>query len=167
MNTRGLSCEPYRPEMLGEWLSLMEAVQAESDAWEAVYDNHPAFDAACDFCFFLDGRMVGAAGGWRQDKGFSVEIIAVHPEHRLRGVARRMLELAKEKLSGATELSFWTRDKEAAAFYEKLGFARRGSFRSVRSPWKDGALGRERLLSLRPDPEGDMVEYVMPSASAK
>jgi ribosomal protein S18 acetylase RimI-like enzyme len=137
-DTHGLSCRPsrlYRPRMTSiirtgrpEDISEVLAVWTAAEAVPTVSDDADslklliAHDSAALLVAEKDGRIVGTLiatwDGWRA----GMWRLAVLPEHRRRGIARRLVERAEELhrrrgarriatfvvTTGATSGDFWT-----------------------------------------------------------
>jgi len=76
----------------------------------------------------LDGRIVaGAMVGYEGHRGW-INYLAVCPEHRRRGLGRRMVEEAQRRLRemGCPKINVQVRTSNAKVllFYERLGFRR-------------------------------------------
>jgi len=74
-----------------------------------------------------DGRVVGAALGFRKGDGVTLRVVGLEPAARGRGLGRRLLaafELAAIKL-GAASISLGA-GEDVVGFYRRLGYAGRG-----------------------------------------
>ena len=81
------------------------------------------------FAYASDGSCAGTAAAWFNPDGQGrVHWVAVHPEHRGKGVAKalvcRVTELLAELNPGPIVLYSGTRSHAAIGMYEKLGFYR-------------------------------------------
>lgn len=81
------------------------------------------------------GKVVGSAAVEPSPDGAHIHTLYVDPALRRRGLARRLLTLVEEQAmrSGAGFIDLWTdlRFTAAHAFYESLGYRRRGGVRSL------------------------------------
>jgi len=96
-------------------------------------------DLFSGYVWLEEGRMVGNITVHRRDKGkrgWFISNLAVHPDHRRRGIAHRLMsegmELARKR--GAQRVSLEVRAGNLAAqkLYEKLGFTRVDSVSKMR-----------------------------------
>ena len=106
-----LDCLAYSPQLEKDWIDLMAIVQAGSDAWEAVYLSHPNFAEALDFCFYLQKELIGLVAGHsvstpENPKSYSVEVLALHPDFRGRGLAEEMMRISWNRLESPSQVSF-------------------------------------------------------------
>lgn len=74
----------------------------------------------------IDGRVIASAmGGYEGHRGW-VNYLAVDPEHRRKGLGRKMMQAIEEKLlkRGCPKINLQVRsnNSEAAAFYDKIGY---------------------------------------------
>lgn len=70
----------------------------------------------------------------------TIDTVAVHPDHRRRGLAAALLErgLVSVRERGATSLDAWTREDAAAgAWYSAHGFVERFRYLHVHADWRD------------------------------
>ncbi|HET8567385.1 MAG TPA: GNAT family acetyltransferase [Candidatus Limnocylindria bacterium] len=88
--------------------------------------------AARDPALFLlaeeDARLIGSAlAGWDGRRGWLYHV-AVHPDHRRRGIARHMVGALEERLAERgcpkVNLIVWAKNTVAVEFWERLGYAR-------------------------------------------
>jgi len=73
-----------------------------------------------------DGDIVGVLVLGRNDEGFVIENVAVHPSRRGSGLGRALLELAEHEArrSGADAILLYTHEKmtENLALYSRIGY---------------------------------------------
>lgn len=109
---------------------------ADSLQWVAVVRDGPDAGTVAGI---LD-VSVGAADG--DDAGLAtIDTLAVHPDHRRRGLAGRLFEAVLERLPERVgHVDVWTREDEAAnAWYRAHGFARDHVYLQVHlESWVDG-----------------------------
>ena len=80
------------------------------------------------FFVFADGEISGflIAGCWEDTKRAVILRVAVHPGHRNRGIATRLIEAAIEKLKGMdlreVEIDVEVVKRGAIQLYERVGF---------------------------------------------
>lgn len=110
----------------------MHKVQATSDAWEAVYTEKPPIDPACDWVFFLDGKMIAIVAGYLvgSPQIASIEVLAIDPDYQGRGLLRPILKESFRTLhESVLEMHFATRSAPAVAAYKKLNLEPRPGFK--------------------------------------
>ncbi len=108
-----------------------EAVEQVEKACFSIPWSRESFwkEAANEQTFYLlalqDGRVIGYAGTWLVAGEAQVTNVAVHPEHRGKGVATKLMErlICEVKQRGATAMTLEVRpsNKPALALYEKFG----------------------------------------------
>lgn len=89
----------------------------------------------------LDTPEIQVCSDGRRPAGM-IHNLAVHPDHRRRGVARALLQEAKRRAEarGIKRFEAWTRDDgRAPVWYEALGFVKRHTY--VQAYLDPGALG--------------------------
>lgn len=117
----------YRPldAAQAKEVAALESLLMGTDAWSetSVIDELPRKDRVWWAAY--DKRLIGYAGGWVVDGQLQILKIAVVPDYRGRGIARKLLTYlaADARDLGAYEASLEVRisNKGAQAFYEKLG----------------------------------------------
>lgn len=128
-----ISIDYARPGNIKSWMSLTEIVKEyfpglEKEGALKEYENNVLKNienkrAVCA----LDGNVVVGILLFSLEYG-RIFCLAVHPEYRRRGIARRMIELMLEKMSGdrtVTAEAFCEEDEKgisSRAFYQSLGF---------------------------------------------
>lgn len=84
-----------------------------------------------DTCFIAadKDRIIGAIMSGNDGRRGYIYHTSVHPDHRKRGVARRLVEKAMEALKGLginkVALVVFERNREGNAFWERTGFSAR------------------------------------------
>ncbi len=100
----------------------MQEVQKKSHSWEALYLSKPIFHSEMDLCFFENEKLVGICAGHEtqsnNNRSFSIEILAVSPDHTNRGIAKKLLKYAFKYFNFKLELILWTRSEEAYSYYK-------------------------------------------------
>ncbi len=107
------------------------------------------------FVWEEDGRLVGNISIYRAEAGWAIANVAVHPDCRRQGIARRLMRAGVERVRayGAPYVDLQVRHDNvpALALYRTLGFSERGTWATWRraaslpAPPKDAA----RILSVR------------------
>jgi ribosomal protein S18 acetylase RimI-like enzyme len=82
-------------------------------------EDHLALFRESSILVAEDARQVVGFGGYR---GNYVSWVYVHPAHRRRGIARRLLGEMLGRLSGTVTLNVGANNKAARQLYETLGF---------------------------------------------
>ena len=106
----------------------MALVQLHSDAWEALYIEKPNFSRQCDHLIIDAEEILGVISGHKVQTPegqnvYSIEILAVHPEHQNKGLAKAMILELSYQLPKTSLLTFWTRTTLAKAWYEHLNMS--------------------------------------------
>ncbi|MCW5941054.1 MAG: ribosomal protein S18-alanine N-acetyltransferase [Fimbriimonadaceae bacterium] len=74
-----------------------------------------------------DGNVVGYGGAWRVIDELHVTTVAVHPDHRRRGIAKRLmvrlLEEGRDEGLACSTLEVRAGNEAAIRMYENLGYA--------------------------------------------
>ncbi|MDX3075569.1 GNAT family N-acetyltransferase [Streptomyces sp. NPDC088354] len=73
-----------------------------------------------------DGSVVGIMDTTVEGESATINTVAIHPDHRRRGLAGRLLEPTRDRArrAGASTLDAWTRDDEdTLRWYRAMGFA--------------------------------------------
>lgn len=115
-----------------------------------------------------EGQVVGYGGAWRVIDELHITTVAVHPEHRRQGVAKRLmirlLEDAREEGLTCSTLEVRAGNDAAIRMYEHLGFASVGLRRRYYPDNREDAvimwlygLGSWRAPSDRPWQDVEMV----------
>ena len=102
------------------------------------------------FVALEDGQVVGYVGSQTVIDGSDMMNIAVHPDHRRRGIAQALVEALETCLRnrGSKMLLLEVRDSNAPAItlYEKLGFLQVGLRKNYyRNPKEDARILRKEL----------------------
>jgi putative acetyltransferase len=93
------------------------------DVWRRRFEQEIAIEEQV-FVAELDGRIVAFLAVKDQGAGLGyLHEIFVAPEHQQRGLGSRLMALAKELAPAGLSLHTLQRNAQAAAFYERHGFA--------------------------------------------
>jgi ribosomal-protein-alanine N-acetyltransferase len=123
------SIEPMRPEHLDavlaiERLSFPSAWSRESYLRELRNPNSYYFVAR------LEGNVIGHAGMWTLGDEAHISTLAVHPDRRRHGLARRLLShlmaFARERRLARITLEVRAANRAAQALYREFGFEEKG-----------------------------------------
>ena len=119
----GAGHEPWSANM---FLQEFSEQAAAARSWWVAHDN---------------GELLGFAGGMVVDKNIEILDVAVAPEHRREGIARKLLSHVSydAQMLGCITASLEVEDGNEGAIklYESLGFAREGRRRGYYGPGKD------------------------------
>jgi GNAT superfamily N-acetyltransferase len=111
-----------------DWEEMKEAVRADDfDNGRTPAQLKTSFENSYAACIaYADHRIIGTARVLSDGvcNAYFVDVWT-RREHRLRGVARTMMELTLEKLPG--QHVYLAADDDVLGFYEKLGFAKDGN----------------------------------------
>jgi hypothetical protein len=101
----------------------MHSVQIKSNSWEALYTEKPNYHNEADMCCFIDDNLVGICAGHEvmglEKRTFSIEVLATHPLHSSKGIAKAMLINLFQKFNFNIECHLWTRSEEAYSIYSE------------------------------------------------
>jgi GNAT superfamily N-acetyltransferase len=133
-----------RPDAWEAWRDLrLRALRIDPDAFGAAWDRERDFteadwrarlDAGYAVLGLLDGEPVGLGGLYSPQRGVScVVAMWVVPEHRGRGVGRRILDAVLEKAPTDDRVVLWVADgNPARRLYESAGFVATGGCEPIR-----------------------------------
>ena len=136
----------YRPEDETQWLKCRALSFLDTAYYDDVSRNKPVYEnPSIELVAILEGQLVGlldieyetsAGTVCSHGEGLAGMIweLAVHPDHRRRGIASSLLAQASPRLKQAqiVRLQAWTRDDECArGWYRKHGFAMLDSYLHV------------------------------------
>ena len=122
-------------------------MMAQSSAFWMLFRavNSVVSDLERGFVWIEDGRLIGnvsvAPGHYPQDmgKGFVIANVAVHPDFRRRGLAKRMLaaslDLIREQEGAFAVLQVDASNHGARQLYTSFGFVEERTFVDWRRPW--------------------------------
>jgi ribosomal protein S18 acetylase RimI-like enzyme len=133
----------YRPEDESRWLRCRVLGFLDSAYYDDVHIEKDAYDnPAIELVAEESGEVIGlidveldtpeskVCSEGSRPAGM-IYNIAVHPDHRRRGVARALLEEARRRAEalGVRRFEAWTRDDgRAPAWYEAMGFTGRDTY---------------------------------------
>lgn len=116
----------YRPSDETSWLRCRVLGFLDTAYFDDVARHRPEHRPDLSVVAVDKARVVALAdAAIGADGDATIETLAVHPEHRRRGLASAMLDQLLPRLvdAGADKLHAWTRDDEAAlAWYAAVGF---------------------------------------------
>jgi len=145
----------FRPTLDAAGQRALNNLSLSNQPWVILRLRQFADDFVPGFVWEESGQIVGNVSLLTTDVDgrYVVANVAVHPEHRRRGIARALMEMAVEKIEGrdGREILLQVEESNAAAIalYDQLGFDTIGSVTSWRS-----SLSRMALLPLSPDESG-------------
>ena len=153
----------YRPEDREEWLRVHAVIMTISHAWNYCIQERPVYAGYESTCLVatLDGRIVGLTdvqydrtpgeicyvrdtrGGYVLEFGRLPEVAG----HRL---GRRLIDatVTDARSKGVGRLEYWTQDRAAQRYYQRLGLAEIGRhyrFRMRLDARRAAALADERI----------------------
>ncbi len=116
---------PLTKEMLPELLALEQA--CFSRPWtKAMFEGELENTAAIYRVILFDRHPVAYMGMWSVADEGQITNVAVHPEHRRKGLAVKLIEFfmafAKEKQFSFLTLEVREQNQAAISLYEKMGF---------------------------------------------
>ncbi|WP_037606080.1 GNAT family N-acetyltransferase [Streptacidiphilus rugosus] len=118
----------YTPADETSWLRCRVLAFLDTSFYDAVVPSKPAIQAPGLELVVVDetGAVVALMDTDIDGDLASIDTVAVHPDHRRRGLGRRLLERTQDwaRSAGATTLDAWTRDDAGTlAWYRSMGFA--------------------------------------------
>lgn len=132
-----ITIRPYRPEDEAGWLRCRVLAFLDTAYYDGVEREKPAYENQSIELVAETGGVIaglidveiepepGTLGLPREERAAVIWNVAVHPDHRRRGIARRLLEAAMPdaRAAGARALEAWTRDDPFVRhWYEEMGF---------------------------------------------
>ncbi|MFE9242880.1 GNAT family N-acetyltransferase [Nocardiopsis sp. NPDC006938] len=121
-----LEIRPYRPADEEGWLRCRVLSFLHTAYFDDVKTAKPEFDRPCVELVAVSGAtVVGILDAERSGAGATIDTVAVHPDHRARGIGTALLEalLARLRGTGVRALDAWTRDDaDTLAWYRARGF---------------------------------------------
>lgn len=145
----------FRPALDAEGQRSISNLSLSNQPWVVLRLRQLADDFVPGFVWEESGQIVGNVSllTTNVDGRYVVANVAVHPEHRRRGIARTLMELAIDKIEGREGREIMLQVEEsntpAIALYAQLGFDTIGSITS----WY-GSYSRMAPLPLNPDESG-------------
>ena len=127
---RPLCIRPYAPPDRDGVIALWDDVFADDpphNEYAAMIDRKLGVQPELFFVACIDDALIGTVmAGFDGVRGW-VHRLAVHPDHRRRGVGEELMRVAEVGLAdiGCPKLNLQvrTRNAEVIAFYERLGYA--------------------------------------------
>jgi len=100
------------------------------------------------------GRVVGIMDTSFEGDVATIDTVAVHPDHRRRGLGRELLERTRDRAGklGAATLDAWTRDdSDTLSWYRAMGFAESDHYLHVyANHYRDSAEPGRAIAEPRP-----------------
>lgn len=146
----------YTPADETSWLRCRVLAFLDTSFYDAVVPAKPAIEPPGLELVALDETGAVAA---LMDTGIegdlaTIDTVAVHPDHRRRGLGRRLLERTEAwaRSAGASTLDAWTRDDEdTLAWYRSMGFTESDHYLHVHaSHYTDPAEPSRAIAEPRP-----------------
>lgn len=145
----------------------MHRIQSHSASWEALYFKHPDFTGGIDLCFYHNNQMVGIFAGHslkneQQDHIYSIEIMAIDPDHQNKGFGKQILQLAWQHTPKAKAFIFWTNSPKASQFYSNAGLHLNSSLQLKKTTWQNKTpnLALQHWATSKTEPH-NLKEYLM------
>ncbi|MFE9429092.1 GNAT family N-acetyltransferase [Kitasatospora sp. NPDC006697] len=118
----------YTPADETSWLRCRVLAFLDTSFYDAVVPSKPAIGASGLELVVVDetGSVVGIMDTGIEGELATIDTVAIHPDHRRRGLGRQLLKRTREwvRATGATTLDAWTRDDAGTlAWYRAMGFA--------------------------------------------
>ncbi|MFC5907917.1 GNAT family N-acetyltransferase [Streptacidiphilus monticola] len=118
----------YTPSDETSWLRCRVLAFLDTSFYDAVVAAKPAIAAPGLELVVVDetGSVVALMDTGIEGGLATIDTIAVHPDHRRRGLGRQLLDRTRAwaRAAGATTLDAWTRDDaDTLAWYRSMGFA--------------------------------------------
>ncbi|MGZ0149907.1 GNAT family N-acetyltransferase [Kribbella sp. WER1] len=131
----------YRDSDAAGWLRCRLLSFFDTEYFDDVVVERPTFEnPAHRLVAADDGTVVGLMDVEIFPDRATIATLAVHPDHRRRGLATRLLEAVLPRLS-ADVLDAWTRgDASANDWYRRSGFIEEFRYLHVYKTWQDEAL---------------------------
>lgn len=122
------SIRDYVPDDEQSWLRCRVLAFLDTSYYDAVERAKPPIAAPGFELAVVDerGAVVGVMDVAVEGGLATIETVAVHPDHRRRGLARALLDAAGARAAAgsATVLDAWTRDDpDTLSWYRAMGFA--------------------------------------------
>ena len=118
----------YIPADERHWLHCRVLAFLDTTYYDDVATAKPRREAGLELVAVAGDRTIGLLDASVTGNEATIETIAVHPDHRRLGVAKRLLEEICDRLRarGVARLDAWTRDDEGTlAWYRSQGFEQR------------------------------------------
>ncbi|MBF9066844.1 GNAT family N-acetyltransferase [Streptacidiphilus fuscans] len=118
----------YAPSDETSWLRCRVLAFLDTAYYDSVEPAKPTVAAPGLELVAVDehGAVVGIMDAEVEGDLATIETVAIHPDHRRRGLARELLARTRAwaRAAGATTLDAWTRDDaDTLAWYRAVGFA--------------------------------------------
>ncbi|MGW5126594.1 GNAT family N-acetyltransferase [Streptomyces sp. NPDC004069] len=117
----------YTPADETSWLRCRVLAFLDTSFYDAVVPSKPAVTPGLELVVVDEtGAVVALMDTGIEGELATIDTVAVHPDHRRRGLGRQLLErtCAWASSTGAIALDAWTRDDaDTLAWYRSMGFA--------------------------------------------
>jgi GNAT superfamily N-acetyltransferase len=118
----------YTPADQTSWLRCRVLAFLDTSFYDAVVPAKPAIEAPGLELVAVDetGSVAALMDTGSKGELATIDTVAVHPDHRRRGLGRELLDRTRQWASsvGASKLDAWTRDDaDTLAWYRSMGFA--------------------------------------------
>jgi ribosomal protein S18 acetylase RimI-like enzyme len=146
------AAEPYLPEYEQSWLRCRVLAFLDTTYYDDVVPRKPDRHEGVQLVVRHGNHVVGLLDASLADSESTIECVAVHPDHRRRGVASRLLAAALKQLAqrGARSVEAWTREDPAAlSWYRRSGFRETTRYLHVYADAYAGDLGEDLVDSIR------------------
>jgi ribosomal protein S18 acetylase RimI-like enzyme len=137
------SLRDYVPSDETSWLRCRVVAFLDTAYYDDVMTAKPRREPGLDLVAVSDDRIIGLMDASVSCSESTIENVAVHPDYRRLGVARRLLEELCDRLQkrGVTQVDAWTRDNEGTLdWYQAQGFKQEMRYLHVYASGPDEAL---------------------------
>lgn len=134
----------YRDTDERRWLHCRLVSFFDTDYFDDVHTERDRFELPALRLVADDGGpIMGLLDVEIDGSAATIDCVAVHPDHRRRGIATALLETALGRLpAGVRTLDAWTReDDPAISWYRRNGFSERTRYLHVYKHWSEPVTG--------------------------
>jgi len=150
----------YTPADETGWLRCRVLAFLDTAFYDAVLPSKPVLPTPGSELVVVDptGSVVGIMDTGVEGELATIDTVAIHPDHRRRGLGRQLLERTRTwaRAEGAATLDAWTRDDaDTLAWYRAMGFTESDHYLHVYAfhhtdPAEPGRAIAEARAGLRP-----------------